>query len=120
MHMSDWLPVRNALCKWLATTNSPIECAREIAELRMASPEPDSEHFYIFRAIDSETEEFPLGSQRALWSTESLASMDIEREKYLHTVSSDFWEACRNFLAYIVASEKATRGGASPPPNAEP
>jgi hypothetical protein len=101
--VKNWIQVRAALSKWTANADDPISCAREISELRFTTPDPKSSHFFIFLAIDSETDEFPTGLQRAHWNRDSLRRSDAERDAYLARISEDFWRHCRDFERYIDA-----------------
>lgn len=63
-------------------------------ELGNAVEEP----FATFLAIDSETDAFPLGNVRDLWSSSGLQRQDAERARYETAVRERALEACREIL----------------------
>ncbi|MCB1655164.1 MAG: DUF2489 domain-containing protein, partial [Pseudomonadales bacterium] len=60
-----------------------IEGVREICELRKATNDPEDELFFSIRAIDSETEHFPIGRVRKECSGPFLKRADLEMKNYL-------------------------------------
>jgi hypothetical protein len=75
-----------------------IEGVRRINALRFEVGEPDSEPFMAIRAVDSETDHFPLGSVRERYSPEALRRVDVEMENYLLEASEDIRRACDQII----------------------
>jgi len=50
------------------------------------------------RAVDSETDHFPIGDVRQHWASERLKKMDSEMQSYLDDVKSDILAACREIV----------------------
>ena len=64
--------------------------------LRNVRPEVgSSEEALALVAVESETDEFPLGEQRSLWAAAALAQQDEELEHYMREVRADVEKACR-------------------------
>ena len=55
------------------------EGVREIARWRWSNHELPEEFFSPFVGVDSETDRFPVGKVRELWSAKALAQADAER-----------------------------------------
>lgn len=83
---------------------SITEAARRIIgpayELGSAIEEP----FATFLGIDSETDAFPLGTVRDLWSPSGLQRQDAERARYETKVRERALEACREILRRFEAT----------------
>jgi hypothetical protein len=75
-----------------------VEGIRKICALRMFMDNPEDEVFLPIRAIDSETDHFPTGTQRANWAPESLKKLDQQVEEYLADAREDIYEACREII----------------------
>lgn len=82
----------------LANEIDIVSASRTINKLRF-SADPEDELFLIFRAIDSDTDDYPvLESQRDLWNRESLKKLDEEVSHYLESVKPQVYEACREII----------------------
>lgn len=75
-----------------------IEGVRKICSLRHAIGDPDNEVFMPIRAIESETDHFPLGEIRTRCALEYLKRMDDEMQRYLADAKADILAACREII----------------------
>ena len=80
-----------------------IEGVRKIATLCHHVDDPDGEVFIPIRAIESETDHFPLGAARAQCSAEYLKRADDEMERYLADARGDVVVACQEIVRNIFA-----------------
>lgn len=82
-----------------------IEGVRKITALQHHVENPDDEIFMPIRAIESETDHFPIGAARAHCAPDYLKRADEEMERYLADAKADILAACRQILrAYSRAS----------------
>lgn len=77
---------------------NPIEGARKICELRYQVGDPDNEVFMPIRAIESETDHFPIGENRNQCAPDYLQRMDEEMGRYLADARGDITSACREII----------------------
>jgi hypothetical protein len=75
-----------------------IEGVRKINALRFAIGDPDNTVFYAIRAIDSETESYPLGTLRSYCDEDYLRHKDKELAEFLLIGRTDILKACRVIL----------------------
>jgi hypothetical protein len=75
-----------------------LEGTRCICELRFSVGDPENEVFLPIRAVDSETDHFPLGAIRASCSPEYLMRADDEMQTYLNDMSKDILQACSKMV----------------------
>lgn len=75
-----------------------IEGTRRICALRFAIDDPENEVFLPLRAIESETDAFPLGAMRSNCSAEYLKRADSDLESYLVDARDDILQACREIV----------------------
>jgi len=75
-----------------------IEGVRRICALRFAVGDPDNDVFVPIRAIESETDHFPLGQARSHCAPTYLQQIDAEIERYLSDATKDIVDACREIL----------------------
>ena len=75
-----------------------IEGVRKICALRHAIGDSANDVFVPIRAIDSETDHFPLGEIRAQCASDYLERMDLEMEHYLADASDDIFRACKEIV----------------------
>jgi hypothetical protein len=75
-----------------------IEGVRRICSLRFAAGDPENDVFMPLRAIDSETDHFPLGEMRARCSADYLRRMDAEMQDYLSDARPYILEACKEII----------------------
>lgn len=72
-----------------------IDGVRKIASIRHHVGDPENEVFVPIRAIESETDHFPLGQMRQQCADDYLRRMDEEMDRYLATAKDDIMEACK-------------------------
>lgn len=75
-----------------------IEGVRKICSLRHEVGDPDNEVFLSIRAIDSETDHFPIGQIRERCTREYLERMDKKMQHYVADAKDDIFTACREIL----------------------
>ncbi|RWX49961.1 hypothetical protein VU01_14202 [Candidatus Electrothrix marina] len=75
-----------------------IEGVRKICSLRHAVGDPDNDVFMPIRAIDSETDHFPLGTTRHHCAGEYLERIDMEMDFYLDDAKQDILNACNEII----------------------
>jgi len=75
-----------------------IEGMRRICVLRFAVEDPENEVFLPIRAMESETDAFPLGAMRSNCSEDYLQRADAEMESYLADARYDILQACREIV----------------------
>jgi len=75
-----------------------IEGMRRICALRFAIENPENEVFLPIRAMESETDSFPLGAMRSNCSQDYLKRADAEVEIYLADARDDILQACREIV----------------------
>lgn len=75
-----------------------IEGMRRICALRFAIEDPDDEVFLPIRAMESETDSFPLGAMRSNCSEDYLKRADAEMECYLVDAHDDILQACKEII----------------------
>lgn len=75
-----------------------IEGIRKICSLRFSIGDPENDVFITFRAIDSETDHYPLGAMRDGCADDYLRRMDIEMKSYLEEARQDILDACRDII----------------------
>ncbi len=85
-----------------------IEGARRICALRHAVGQPENEVFMPIRAIESETDHFPLGEMRARCANDYLQRMDDEMNRYLDSARQDILSACKEIIRTFSLSNDAT------------
>ena len=84
--------------KMLSGEMKLIEGIRLICSLRNLIDDPENDVFLPIRGIDSETDHFPIGSERSNWTTASLKKMDDEMENYIADAKDDILRLCREIL----------------------
>lgn len=75
-----------------------IEGARKLCALRHEVGDPENEAFMPIRAIESETDHFPLGGMRDQCAVDYLRQMDAEMDQYLAAAKHDILLACREII----------------------
>jgi hypothetical protein len=85
-----------------------IEGVRKLCALRTLMVNPEDEVFLPIRAIDSETDHFPIGNQRANWAPESLKKFEQEIEEYLADARGGIFESCREII-HVYSGESTAR-----------
>lgn len=88
-----------AVASWmLAGGVNLIEGMRRICALRFAIEDPENEVFLPIRAMESETDSFPVGAMRSNCSEDHLKRADAEMESYLADARDDILQACREIV----------------------
>ena len=82
-----------------------LEGVRKICSLRHDSEKPDSDVFLTFRAVDSETDRFPLGELRSMYDKVKLAKLDEEMTAYVEDAKDDIFRACKNLIREFSPSD---------------
>ncbi|PAU75815.1 hypothetical protein CK501_16490 [Halovibrio salipaludis] len=77
-----------------------IEGCRKLVSLRHRTGEPENEIFSPLRAVDSETDHFPIGGMREYCSKEYLEVSDREVADYLDEVQPQIIEACKRIVDF--------------------
>jgi len=72
-----------------------VEGCREIVRLHWALPERDDNIFDLIEAVDSETEDFPVGDLRHLWESEALAKKTLEIKAYIDQIRDEVIKNCQ-------------------------
>lgn len=75
-----------------------IEGVRKICAIRHSVGDPDNAAFMPIRAIDSETDHFPIGEARLGCAADYLQRVDAEMQGYLADAKSDILSACREII----------------------
>lgn len=71
--------IKQALEDLLASNVCLTEGVREVAQWSWSNHGLSEELFRPFIGVDSETDRFPVGQVRELWSADALAKADVER-----------------------------------------
>jgi hypothetical protein len=82
-----------------------IEGVRKACSLCFEIGDSENNLFNSFRAIDSETDHYPLGKIRASCAKDYLQRVDAEMEEYLVNVKQDILDTCRD-ITRIYSSYK--------------
>lgn len=75
-----------------------IEGCRRIWHLSHEMGDADNPVFLPIRAIESETDHFPLGEVRNRYAPDYLKRMDEEMERYLGQAREDILSSCREII----------------------
>jgi hypothetical protein len=76
---------------------------RRILSLSGEIGDGGNEVYIPVRAIDSETDHFPLGDVRLNWESGALGRMDIEMEDYLTEAKEDILRSCQEIVQFYSA-----------------
>jgi hypothetical protein len=69
-----------------------------ICSLRFAVGDPDNDVFMPIRAIESETDHFPLEEVRSRCAPDYLRRIDAEMQRYLSDARQDILDACKEII----------------------
>jgi len=75
-----------------------IAGVRRILSLSAAIGDIGNEVFIPIRAIDSETDHFPLGDVRLNWEPSALSRVDVEMKDYLADAKEDILRSCQEIV----------------------
>ena len=79
---------------------------RDLVSLRSRLTSVPMSIMDTFVAIESETEDLPLGSERRLWASEALIVKDAEAAEYRELVRNVVFSALRALLHYLDDEQK--------------
>ncbi|HEV3091791.1 MAG TPA: DUF2489 domain-containing protein [Candidatus Cybelea sp.] len=71
---------------------------RRLMKLLLDMPDPEWDAFDVIRGVESETDDLPVGEERALWNSKALAEKDIVRQDYEEKVRPVVLEACTRIV----------------------
>jgi hypothetical protein len=77
---------------------SLIDGIRKICALSVATGEPDNEIFLAFRALESETDHYPLGEVRSQYSSNYLQKLDTELHMYISDRTPLILDECKRVI----------------------
>jgi Protein of unknown function (DUF2489) len=75
-----------------------IDGVRRLTKLRLDMPDPEWDAFDGIRGVESETDDLPIGEERAFWNTKALAEKDADRQEYVEKVRRAVLEACARIV----------------------
>lgn len=75
-----------------------IEGVRKITALRHHIANPNDAIFMPIRAVESETDHFPVGAERTHCAPDYLKRADEDLERYLAEAKADILAACREII----------------------
>lgn len=75
---------------------SIVEAVREMYALRYLTGQPEDGSFLFLRAIESDTDGFPLGAVGERYDAEYLRRLDDELQVYLSDIREDFIRFCNH------------------------
>lgn len=78
-----------------------VEASRYIASARFKLKQSKNDLFIPFVGIDSQTDQFPLGTVREQWGSDALRRYDLDREKAEQTLASRANEAALPLLVWV-------------------
>ena len=102
MHPSNRTPASAAIVAvaqaMIAGQLDLIDGVRQITEMRHGLDDPNAEVLIPIRAVDSETDHFPIGPVRAHYAPRQLESIDAEMQRYLADAKNDILAACADIV----------------------
>lgn len=75
-----------------------IDGVRRLTNLRANTSDPDWDAFEVIRGVESETDDLPIGEERALWDSRALAEKDAARREYVEKIRPAVLEACSRIV----------------------
>ncbi|PIP93973.1 MAG: hypothetical protein COW00_02945 [Bdellovibrio sp. CG12_big_fil_rev_8_21_14_0_65_39_13] len=105
VHKNDYiekvrLELREFAMKLLNDDIYFIEGIREIKD-RLDVVSLDDEDCNLFRAIDSDTDDVPVGASRSLWNKEALQKIDDKIYNYITSVKPQVKVVCKKIIKEI-------------------
>jgi hypothetical protein len=94
-----------ALEELLASRIGVVEASRIVTSSRFALGQQNNPLFIPFVGIDSETDQFPLGQVRELWSRDALVRYDQEREAAEQHYTAWAMQSAKALLAWAHSQE---------------
>lgn len=92
---NELIAVANAM---LNGETNLIEGVRKICSLRHSLGDPENDVFMPIRAIESETDHFPIGELRKQCANDYLQRVDNEMQRYLAEAKEDIFTACQEII----------------------
>jgi hypothetical protein len=90
----------------LAGSVHPIEGCRALISLRNQAAMENEPAFDTIVTIESETDDFPVGSVRGAYDEHLLTRLDAEVQQYLEAVRSVLFDACKTLASKVETEEK--------------
>ncbi len=87
----------------IAGTLGPVDAARRFVGMAAELDALDEDAFRFFLGLDSESDQFPLGTFRKLWSVNALKREDEARQEYEAHIRDEAVRHCRSLLAKYAA-----------------
>ena len=78
-----------------------IEGVRRLNRLRFVLHEEENPIFNAIVSAESETDRFPVGSERVHWAPEALDRMDTELEEYIADLREQVLRCCESLIQYF-------------------
>src|SRR5262245_5203488 len=78
-----------------------IDGCRKLVALRAKAALPPSAPFDVFRGVESETDDYPTGQRRQMYSPDLLERLERENARYLDQVRPALLDACREIIDEI-------------------
>lgn len=77
----------------------PIAGSRQLISLRSSLQDPNDDVFLLIQGFESETDGYPLGETRSVWSPEYLRSADASVLAYVERARDSIKAVCREIIA---------------------
>lgn len=83
-----------------------IEGVKKINSLICQLGVSENEKYVIFKAIDSETDDVPVGEARKHWNKDALIRIDEEVKSYINKIKKPVIESCKELVKELSSEEK--------------
>ncbi len=83
----------------IAGTLGPVDAARRFVGIAAELDALDEAPFRFFLELDSESDQYPLGTFRKLWSVNALQREDDARKEYETHIRDEAVRHCRSLIA---------------------
>jgi hypothetical protein len=101
MNMDKKLEIIELCSAMIGGSVDLIEGCRRLVSLRHQVKETDNEIFFAVRAVDSETDHFPVGAMREQCSEDFLRKSDKEIAEYLEDATPSIISSCEEIINYF-------------------
>ena len=78
-----------------------LEAVRKIRDLSIYMENPDDADFQKIRAIESQTDNFPVGAVRQEFADDYLRRLDVELQEYYELEKNDLFAACHRIVTQL-------------------
>jgi hypothetical protein len=78
-----------------------VEGCRSLVQARVDGEIPATSAFRVIIGVESETDDYPVESQRSMYAPEFLRRLDTEVSRYLSEVRPTLIDACREIIGEI-------------------